>query len=96
MVIFCQPILYSLGYHLLTPNLFTVKLLQITHKATMENIFGPIKKCKSFLILGATNWKKLPEVPTISQKRSSLDVNSSSLQQQRHIIIPDIKTKQVS
>ena len=62
----------------------------------MENIFGPIKKCKSFLISGATNWKKLPEVPTISQKRSSLDVNSSSLQQQRHIIIPDIKTKQVS
>jgi len=44
-------------------------------------------------ISGATNWRKSPEVPTISQKRSSLDVNVT--RHQRQIIIPDIRTEQV-
>ena len=53
-----------------------------------------LKNTKHSSIIGATNWRKSPEVPTISQKRSSLDVNVT--RHQRQIIIPDIRTEQVT
>ena len=55
-----------------------------------------MQKFLLFVYIGATNWKKPPEVPTISQKRSSLDVNIiGSSRPQRQMIIPDIRTEQV-
>ena len=56
----------------------------------------PSTTLKNSSIIGATNWRKSPEVPTISQKRSSLDVNvTGNSRHQRQIIIPDIRTEQV-
>ena len=56
-----------------------------------------LKNTKHSSITGATNWRKSPEVPTISQKRSSLDVNvTGNSRIQRQIIIPDIRTEQVT
>ena len=56
-----------------------------------------LKNTKHSSIIGATNWRKSPEVPTISQKRSSLDVNvTGNSRHQRQIIIPDIRTEQVT
>ena len=49
------------------------------------------------MFIGANNSRKSPEViATISQKRSSLDVNVTGNSRHQHqIIIPDIRTEQV-